>query len=51
MFKNLLLWLVLGSVLTSIFSQFQGAEQKNEITYSQFIQSVKQGDVSGVTLS
>ena len=51
MFKNLLLWLVLGSVLTSIFSQFQGSEQKNEITYSQFIQSVKQGDVSGVTIS
>ena len=51
MFKNLLLWLVLGSVLTSIFSQFQGTEQKNEITYSQFIQSVKQGDVSGVTIS
>ncbi|HAO38321.1 MAG TPA: ATP-dependent metalloprotease [Gammaproteobacteria bacterium] len=51
MFKNLLLWLVLGSILTSIFSQFQGGEQKNEITYSQFIQSVKQGDVSGVTIS
>ena len=51
MFKNLLLWLVLGSVLTSIFSQFQGGEQKNEITYSQFIQSVKQGDVSSVTLA
>jgi len=41
----------LGSVLTSIFSQFQVGEQKNEITYSQFIQSVKQGDVSSVTLS
>ncbi|MEO1890657.1 MAG: ATP-dependent zinc metalloprotease FtsH [Candidatus Thioglobus sp.] len=51
MFKNLLLWLVLGSVLTSIFSQFQESEQKNEINYSQFIQSVKQGDVSGVTIS
>jgi len=51
MFKNLLLWLVLGSVLTSIFSQFQESEQTNEITYSQFIQSVKQGDVSGVTIS
>ncbi len=51
MFKNLLLWLVLGSVLTSIFSQFQVGEQKNDITYSQFIQSVKQGDVSSVTLS
>jgi cell division protease FtsH len=26
-------------------------EDKNEITYSQFIQSVKQGDVSSVTIS
>ncbi len=51
MFKNLLLWLVLGSVLTSIFSQFQVGEEKNEITYSHFIQSVKQGDVSEVTLA
>jgi cell division protease FtsH len=51
MFKNLLLWLVLGSVLTSIFSQFEVNEQKSEITYSQFIQSVKQGDVSEVTIA
>ncbi|MCH9711130.1 MAG: ATP-dependent zinc metalloprotease FtsH [Proteobacteria bacterium] len=51
MFKNLLLWLVLGSILTSIFSQFEVNEQKSEITYSQFIQSVKQGDVSEVTIA
>ncbi|MDB2590518.1 ATP-dependent zinc metalloprotease FtsH [Candidatus Thioglobus sp.] len=51
MFKNLLLWLVLGSVLTSIFSQFEANEQKSEVTYSQFIQSVKQGDVSEVTIA
>jgi len=51
MFKNLLLWLVLGSVLTSIFSQFDVNEQKSEVTYSQFIQSVKQGDVSEVTIA
>ncbi len=51
MFKNLLLWLVLGSVLTSIFNQFQIGDQKNDITYSQFIQSVKQGDVSQVTIA
>jgi cell division protease FtsH len=43
--------LVLGSVLTSIFSQFQLSEQKNDVTYSQFIQSVKQGDVSQVTIA
>ncbi len=51
MFKNLLLWLVLGSVLTSIFSQFETIEKKSEITYSEFIQSVKQGDVSEVTIA
>ncbi|MDC9715431.1 MAG: ATP-dependent zinc metalloprotease FtsH [Gammaproteobacteria bacterium] len=51
MLKNLLFWLVLGSVLSSIFSQFQTDEDKNNITYSQFIQSVKQGDVSNVTIS
>ena len=51
MFKNLLLWLVLGSVLMSIFSQFQVGEQKNDISYSQFIQNVKQGDVSSVSIS
>ena len=51
MFKNLLLWLVLGSLLASIFSQFEVDNQKNHVTYSQFIQSVKQGDVSQVTIS
>jgi cell division protease FtsH len=51
MFKNLLLWLILGTVLTSLFSQFKVGEQKNDITYSQFIQSVKLGDVSRVTIS
>ena len=51
MFKNLLLWLVLGSVLTSIFSQFEVADKKSEVTYSEFIQSVKQGDVSEVTIA
>ena len=40
MFKNLLLWLVLGSVLASIFSQFEIDGKKNDITYTQFIQSV-----------
>ncbi len=51
MFKNLLLWLILGGVLTSIFSQSQMGDQKNDITYSQFIQNVKQGAVSQVTIA
>ncbi|SMN15852.1 Cell division protein FtsH [uncultured Candidatus Thioglobus sp.] len=51
MFKNLLLWLVLGSVLTSVFSQFETDNKKSEVTYSEFIQSVKHGDVSEVTIA
>ncbi|MBE8189505.1 MAG: ATP-dependent zinc metalloprotease FtsH [Candidatus Thioglobus sp.] len=51
MFKNLLLWLVLGSVLSSIFNHYQADSKSDKITYSQFIQSVKQGDVSSVSIS
>ncbi|RUA06882.1 MAG: ATP-dependent metalloprotease [Gammaproteobacteria bacterium] len=51
MFKNLLFWLVLGTVASSLFSQFQTDEESNNITYSEFIQSVKQGDVSNVTIA
>ncbi len=51
MLKNLLFWLVLGIALASLFNQFEMGEDKNQITYSQFIQSVKQGDVSSVTIS
>ena len=51
MYKNILLWLVLGSVLASLFGQFNVADEKNEISYSQFIQSVKQGSVSSVKIA
>ena len=51
MYKNILLWLVLGSVLASLFGQFKVTDNTNEITYSQFIQSVKQGNVSSVKIA
>ncbi|MBA5249022.1 MAG: ATP-dependent zinc metalloprotease FtsH [Gammaproteobacteria bacterium] len=51
MFKNLLFWLVLGSIASSLYSQFQTDEKSDDITYSQFIQSVKQGDISEVTIA
>ena len=51
MYKNILLWLVLGSVLASLFGQFKVTENTNEISYSQFIQSVKQGNVSSVKIA
>jgi len=51
MYKNILIWLVLGFLLTSLFGQFDLGTVKNNVTYSEFIQSVKQGDVSKVTIS
>ena len=51
MYKNILLWLVLGSVLASLFGQFNIADETNEVSYSQFIQNVKQGNVSSVKIA
>jgi cell division protease FtsH len=51
MYKNILLWLVLGSVLASLFGQFQTEDKSTQISYSQFIQSVNQGNVSSVTIA
>ena len=51
MYKNILLWLVLGSVLASLFGQFKATDNSTEISYSQFIQSVKQGNVSSVKIA
>ena len=51
MYKNILLWLVLGSVLASLFGQFNVTSESNDISYSQFIQNVKQGNVSSVTIA
>ena len=51
MYKNILLWLVLGSVLASLFGQFNITDETNEISYSQFIQNVKQGNVSSVKIA
>ncbi|MGE4570558.1 MAG: ATP-dependent metallopeptidase FtsH/Yme1/Tma family protein, partial [Gammaproteobacteria bacterium] len=51
MYKNILLWLVLGSVLASLFGTFQVEDKTTQISYSQFIQSVNQGNVSSVTIA
>jgi len=51
MYKNILLWLVLGSVLASLFGTFQVEDKKTQISYSQFIQSVNQGNVDSVTIA
>ena len=51
MYKNILLWLVLGSVLASLFGQFKVTDDSNEMSYSQFIQNVKQGNVTSVKIA
>ena len=51
MYKNILIWLVLGVVISSLFGVFNSEDEKNQINYSQFIHSVKQGNVSSVTIA
>lgn len=50
MLKNLILWLILGFILTSVFNQFQSEPTDNTVNYSQFVQSVKSGNISQVTI-
>jgi len=51
MLKNLVIWLVIGLVLMTVFQQFQNRQQvPNTIDYSQFLEEVKAGRVSEVTI-
>ena len=51
MFKNLVIWLVIGLVLMTVFNQFntrQAAQAPME--YSQFLEEVKAGRIAKVTI-
>lgn len=49
--KNILLWIVIGVILITIFSSFSPKREAGEkLTYSQFIHSVEQGNVARVTI-
>ncbi|MBS0288057.1 MAG: ATP-dependent zinc metalloprotease FtsH [Proteobacteria bacterium] len=51
MVKNLVLWLIIAVILMSVFSNFgQRHAQVTKIPYSQFLDSVKKGDVKSVTI-
>ncbi|MBF0265697.1 MAG: ATP-dependent zinc metalloprotease FtsH [Gammaproteobacteria bacterium] len=51
MSKNILLWLVIGVILMSVFSNFTpSGKSASEIEYSQFLRQVERGQVSSVTL-
>ena len=53
LFKSVGIWLVVALVLMTVFNQFNSRQQKNSQTqmdYSQFLDAVKQGEISKVTI-
>ncbi|KUJ71830.1 ATP-dependent metalloprotease [Thiomicrospira sp. WB1] len=52
MLKNILIWTVVATVMLSIFNHFsgQGATQRSQLAYSEFIDEVRAGTVSQVTI-
>lgn len=51
MIKNLILWLIIGVILVSVFSNFQPKEAGQEkITYSDFLHQVEQGNITSVVI-
>jgi len=51
MAKNLILWLIIATVLLTVFKQLDTPVSNQEIAYSQFIQLVQSGQVKKVTIS
>lgn len=50
MTKNILLWVVIGIILMSVFSNFTPTTAPKEMSYSDFIQNVERGSVSEVKI-
>jgi cell division protease FtsH len=51
MLKNLILWLILGILLVSVFSNFQPRETgQQELSYSSFLKQVNEGNVYSVDI-
>ena len=50
MTKNILLWVIIGIILMSVFSNFTPTTGPNEISYSDFVQNVERGSVSEVKI-
>jgi len=52
MFKNIAIWLVVALVLMTVFNQFSTRQTAQaQMDYSQFIQEVKQGQITKVVIS
>lgn len=50
MMKNLLLWLVIAGMLVFVFSNFNQQAPTKQLTYSEFVNSVSNGDVKRVRI-
>ena len=51
MMKNLVIWLVIGLVLMTVFNQFNTRQAvQAPMEYSQFIEEVKSGRIAKVTI-
>ncbi len=50
MTKNILLWVVIGIILMSVFSNFAPTSTPKDMSYSDFIQSVERGSISEVKI-
>ena len=49
LFKNLVIWLVIGLVLMTVFNQFNTRQQTQSVMdYSQFMEEVKAGHIAEV---
>ena len=48
-FKNIFVWLVLGSIIFFVFNSFEPTSSRETISYSQFKQEVLSDRVSEVT--
>ncbi|MBX6392716.1 MAG: ATP-dependent metallopeptidase FtsH/Yme1/Tma family protein, partial [Burkholderiales bacterium] len=49
--KNLVIWLVIGLVLMTVFNQFNNRQASQPpIPYSQFVEEVKSGRISSVIM-
>ena len=51
MAKNLILWLVIATVLFMVFQNFSPAPVKDDISYSEFVRQVDQGQVRQIEMS
>ena len=52
MAKNIILWVIIAVVLMSVFNNFSGQKTAaNSLAYSEFLQLVREGNVSNVTIS